>query len=151
MKCPVCEHNSDLQICTNCGHDISGSDTTTSLHLDEIADAVAAPIDLTELAPEQAVLVVVRGAAPGEIWSLDSDRIEVGRSQDAGLFLDDVTVSRHHAVLTRDDSVWTIEDKGSLNGSYVNRNLISTPTVLKSGDELQIGKYRFTFSQGSDK
>ena len=149
MKCPVCEHSSDQKICTNCGHDISGSDTTTSLHLDEIADAVAAPIDIAELAPEQAVLVVVRGAAPGEIWSLDSEHIEVGRSQDTGLFLDDVTVSRHHAVLSREESVWSIEDKGSLNGSYVNRNLISKPTVLKSGDELQIGKYRFTFQQGS--
>lgn len=151
MICPVCQHNSDLQICTNCGHDISGLDTTTSLHLDEIADAVAATIDLSELSDDQAVLVVIRGAAPGEIWTLDSDHIEVGRSQDAGLFLDDVTVSRHHAVLENTDSAWTIEDKGSLNGSYVNRTLITEVTKLKSGDELQIGKFRFTFQQGGSK
>ena len=151
MICPVCQQSSDLQFCNNCGHDISGADTTTSLPLEDISDSVATPVDLSDLNDHQAVLVVVRGAAPGEIWTLDSDHIEVGRSQDAGLFLDDVTVSRHHAVLEKSETTWSIEDKGSLNGSYVNRNLVSGPTELNSGDELQIGKFRFTFQQGGKK
>lgn len=151
MKCPVCEHETDLAICSNCGHDISGIDATTSLALDEIAEVGVAPANISDLVEGQAALVVLRGAPAGEIWSLDSSHIEVGRSPEAGLFLDDVTVSRHHALIEQVDSVWSIQDKGSLNGTYVNRELISEHTILKSGDELQIGKFRFTFQQGGSK
>ena len=149
MKCPVCEHNSDLPICSNCGHDVSGIDATTSLVLEDLVEDAATATDIGDLVAGQAALVVLRGATSGEIWSLDSSHIEIGRSPEAGLFLDDVTVSRHHALLQHIDSVWSIQDNGSLNGTYVNRNLISQNTTLTSGDELQIGKYRFTFQQGS--
>jgi pSer/pThr/pTyr-binding forkhead associated (FHA) protein len=55
-------------------------------------------------------------------------------------------VSRHHAVLRRNDGRFVIEDQGSLNGTFVNRRRIES-TELADGDELQIGKYRMTFLQ----
>ena len=68
-----------------------------------------------------------------------------GRSAEAEIFLDDVTVSRRHAVLRRTPEGWTLEDVGSLNGTYVNRELASSAVLLADGDEVQIGKYRFVF------
>ena len=60
------------------------------------------------------------------------------------MFLDDVTVSRNHAVLVRQDEGFVVEDQGSLNGTFVNRRRIDS-APLENGDELQIGKYRMTF------
>jgi pSer/pThr/pTyr-binding forkhead associated (FHA) protein len=48
-------------------------------------------------------------------------------------------------VLVRDADDFSIEDQGSLNGTYVNRRRIESPTRLQSGDEVQIGKYRMSF------
>jgi pSer/pThr/pTyr-binding forkhead associated (FHA) protein len=59
-------------------------------------------------------------------------------------FLDDVTVSRRHAELSRDGDTFTIRDLGSLNGTFVNRRRIESAT-LEDDDEVQIGKYRLTF------
>jgi pSer/pThr/pTyr-binding forkhead associated (FHA) protein len=97
--------------------------------------------------PGHAALVVLRGHQAGEIWTLDADHIDVGRADDCGLFLDDITVSRHHAFFIHENNVWFLEDRGSLNGSYVNRLLINGRTALKSGDEVQLGKFRFTFHE----
>ena len=55
-------------------------------------------------------------------------------------------MSRKHAVLTKDGERWEIEDQGSLNGTFVNRERVETAD-LASGDEIQIGKYRLTFLQ----
>ena len=67
-------------------------------------------------------------------------------SPDCDIFLDDVTVSRQHAVLERSEDRFTIEDQGSLNGTFVNRRRIERAD-LYDGDELQIGKDRLTFLQ----
>ena len=61
------------------------------------------------------------------------------------MFLDDITVSRDHALLVRRGSDWFIDDCGSLNGTYVNRERIDSRR-LADGDELQVGKYKLTFS-----
>ena len=65
----------------------------------------------------------------------------IGRSPEAEVFLDDVTVSRDHAVLVRRGGAWFLDDSGSLNGTYVNRERIDVATV-RTGDEVQIGKFR---------
>ena len=66
----------------------------------------------------------------------------------ADVFLDDVTVSRNHAVITRPDAGTALRDLGSLNGTYVNRRRIEDEELLEDGDELQIGKFRLTFLAG---
>ena len=68
----------------------------------------------------------------------------IGRSPDCDVFLDDVTVSRKHAEILRDGERFTINDLGSLNGTFVNRRRIETGE-LEDDDEVQIGKYRLTF------
>jgi pSer/pThr/pTyr-binding forkhead associated (FHA) protein len=68
----------------------------------------------------------------------------IGRSPECGIFLDDVTVSRRHAVFTQEGDHWKLEDQGSLNGTYVNRERVDS-AVLSDGDEIQIGKYRLTY------
>jgi hypothetical protein len=88
--------------------------------------------------------------SPEEIADLEHDpvvgldRTRIGRSPDCEVFLDDVTVSRNHAVLVRQDEGFVVEDQGSLNGTFVNRRRIDS-APLENGDELQIGKYRMTF------
>ncbi len=75
---------------------------------------------------------------------LTGPKITLGRSDDSNIVLDDVTVSRSHALIVKDNSSWTIKDSGSLNGIYVNFIRIED-AKLSAGDDVQIGKYRFTF------
>jgi pSer/pThr/pTyr-binding forkhead associated (FHA) protein len=104
------------------------------------------PIDIDEVLERGAAALVIRtgGGRAGESFPLSEDRISIGRSPDAGVFLDDVTVSRNHAVLLERGGRFSVEDQGSLNGTFVNRKRIES-AELENGDELQIGKYRLTF------
>ena len=69
----------------------------------------------------------------------------MGRGPECEIFLDDVTVSRRHAVLVQAATTAShIHDEGSLNGTYVNRRRVES-AKLEDGDEVQIGKYRLTF------
>ena len=92
-----------------------------------------------------ALVVRSGGGRAGEHFTPQSERTTIGRSPDCDIFLDDVTVSRKHAVLAEQDGAFLIEDEGSLNGTFVNRKRIESPTRLETGDEVQIGKYRLSF------
>ena len=72
------------------------------------------------------------------------ERLSVGRRPDSDIFLDDVTVSRDHALIVRRGNDYYLDDCGSLNGTYVNRKRIDSHR-LADGDELQIGKYKLAF------
>ena len=136
------------------------SDTTMSFGSLSPAELdLVAPAGLTsdELAavhalPEtSALLIMQRGPSVGARFLLDADRTVAGRSTDADIFLDDVTVSRKHAEFVRELDNFVVRDIGSLNGTYVNRTRIES-AILCPGDEVQIGKYRLTFhpSPGRD-
>jgi hypothetical protein len=88
------------------------------------------------------------GGLSGQLFPLAGARQTVGRSPSSDIFLDDVTVSRNHAVLTRGTDGILLEDLGSLNGTYVNRRRIEASERLEDGDELQIGKFRLAFIAG---
>lgn len=94
----------------------------------------------------QGPALVVRsgGGRAGESFHPDGEQTTIGRSPECEIFLDDVTVSRQHAVLRQRDEAFVIEDLGSLNGTFLNRRRIESATV-EDGDEVQIGKYRLTF------
>ena len=92
-----------------------------------------------------ALVVRSGGGRAGETFLLEGDETTIGRSPDCDIFLDDVTVSRRHAVVRRSGGALEIEDLGSLNGTFLNRKRIESPARSRDGDELQIGKYRLTF------
>ncbi|MBK8757343.1 MAG: FHA domain-containing protein [Actinomycetales bacterium] len=99
------------------------------------------------LRPGTALLVVMRGPNNGARFLLDDDSVTSGRHPDSDIFLDDVTVSRRHAVFLRTPAGYAVKDVGSLNGTYVNRQSVEQVT-LRGGDEVQIGKYRFVYYAG---
>ncbi len=144
IYCPECGFQSPeaATYCSRCGALLgreSVDETTMSLGPDEIeAASMADNID------GPALVVRSGGGRAGESFEAIGDRALIGRSPECDVFLDDVTVSRRHAELTRDGKVFTIRDLGSLNGTFVNRRRIES-SVLEDDDEVQIGKYRMTF------
>jgi len=95
-----------------------------------------------------ALLVVQRGPSAGSRFLLDTDEVTAGRHPESDIFLDDVTVSRRHAVFRRTSDGYLVADVGSLNGTYVNRDRIDE-VLLSGGDEVQIGKYRLVYFAGA--
>jgi pSer/pThr/pTyr-binding forkhead associated (FHA) protein len=75
---------------------------------------------------------------------LDTDLVTAGRHEDSDIFLDDISVSRRHANFTRTPDGTVVRDVGSLNGTYVNRDLVDE-SLLRNGDEVQIGKFRLVY------
>ena len=160
--CTECGHQNPhgARFCSNCGHRMPGErpgDSTSTLHLGGPDRA-----DLEEegrLTPEEqaavealpdgsALLVVQRGPSAGSRFLLDTDEVTAGRHPESDIFLDDVTVSRRHAVFRRTSDGYLVADVGSLNGTYVNRDRIDE-VLLSGGDEVQIGKYRLVYFAGA--
>ena len=79
------------------------------------------------LRPGTALLVVLRGPNTGARFLLDDQQVAAGRHPDSDIFLDDVTVSRKHAVFVAQGGGYVVRDAGSLNGTYVNRERIDEP------------------------
>jgi pSer/pThr/pTyr-binding forkhead associated (FHA) protein len=96
------------------------------------------------LRPGTALLVVLRGPNTGARFLLDDQEVAAGRHPDSDIFLDDVTVSRKHAVFVVQGNGYVVRDSGSLNGTYVNRERIEE-APLHTGDEVQIGKFRLVY------
>jgi pSer/pThr/pTyr-binding forkhead associated (FHA) protein len=150
MYCPECGfHQSGAhKYCERCGallHVEGGGapDTTGPFQIgDGEADALAAGAAGVE---GPALAVRSGGGMSGEIFRLVDGRVTIGRDPACDIFLDDVTVSRDHAVLVVDGGAVTLQDLGSLNGTYVNRRRIDTAERLVDGDELQIGKFRLAY------
>src|SRR5205809_1056865 len=91
-----------------------------------------------------ALVIRSGGGRAGESFTVDEERMSIGRTPDAAVFLDDVTVSRNHALLVRRDDGYYIDDLGSLNGTYVNRRRIESHR-LEDADEIQIGKSKLSY------
>ena len=148
VYCPECgfQNPETSNFCAKCGALLvveEPSDPTLTLFVGELVhEASGAPAHAHAGGP--ALVVRSGGGRTGESFSLVSERVSIGRSPDCDVFLDDVTVSRRHAVVVSGASGWQIEDQGSLNGTYVNRHRIDA-APLADGDELQIGKYRLIF------
>jgi pSer/pThr/pTyr-binding forkhead associated (FHA) protein len=85
-------------------------------------------------------LVIVDGALSGTVVPLGTAAILIGRAPDATVVLDDDFVSTHHARLTPNGKHWIVEDLGSTNGTWIDRTRVSSPTVLRPGSKLRIGR-----------
>ncbi len=99
------------------------------------------------LSAQSAVLIIQRGPSSGSRFLLDAESESVGRHPDSSIFLDDISVSRKHAIFSRQESGFSISDIGSLNGTYVNGDRVEK-VALHSGDEVRIGKYRLIYFTG---
>lgn len=166
LRCAHCgqETPDDSKFCPSCGSpvgigaSVAANDVGGLVELTGVLGVRSASDDdsgalptvneqsVTGLPTGGAVLLALRGPSEGTRIVLDpADGVaSVGRSPEAVLFLDDVTVSRRHAEFRPVDDTWVLADVGSLNGSYVNRRRIESQ-LLAGGDEVQIGKYRFAF------
>lgn len=108
----------------------------------------AVHVDRSAFGPHQGLFIVNHGPNAGARYALDSDVVSMGRDPASDIFLDDVTVSRRHAEVTRDGARYSIRDAGSLNGTYVNRELVDEGE-LDEGDEVQVGKFKLVFVHGT--
>ena len=149
VYCPECgfQNPESANYCSKCGallvKNESGTETTQQYTPEEGDDEAGAQLeDLGVKGP--ALIVRSGGGRSGETFHPEGERTTIGRSPDCEIFLDDVTVSRKHAVLVRRNGAFFVEDLGSLNGTFLNRRRIESGE-LGDGDELQIGKYRLTF------
>ena len=146
MRCPSCDHlnESNANFCSRCGSAMGSVEAEATATLMPIEAEAEDEAHLRELAPGQAALIVRRGPAAGTKFTLDGEVVTVGRHPQSDIFLNDITVSRRHAELHRSGERYTVQDLGSLNGTYVNRSRVDQ-SKLASGDELQIGKFRLLF------
>ncbi len=157
--CTECGHQNPegARFCAQCGHRLAGgerpAESTTTINFgspdrsemdpgSKLSDAEEAAIEA--LPAGSALLVVQRGPSAGSRFLLDTDEVAAGRHPDSEIFLDDVTVSRRHAIFRRTPEGYRVADVGSLNGTYVNRDRIDE-VLLSGGDEVQIGKYRLVY------
>jgi pSer/pThr/pTyr-binding forkhead associated (FHA) protein len=125
------------------GSAAGGGAVTATYRIDDAGELV--PIEIEHgTANGPALVIRAGGGRVGESFPVDHERMSIGRRPDAEVFLDDVTVSRDHALLIRRGEQWYLDDCGSLNGTYVNRSRIESQR-LDEGDEVQIGKYKLTF------
>jgi len=134
--------------CQRCGallarDEVSGEIVTATYRIDESGELV--PLEPDALTAHGPALVIrAGGGRVGESFALASERMSIGRRPDSAVILDDVTVSRDHALLIERAGQWYLDDCGSLNGTYVNRSRIESQR-LQEGDEVQIGKYKLTY------
>ncbi len=146
--------------------DQSGNELTNTLHLTSRQSAAATPGVLEEyisslasddqavvreiqsLQGDKAMILIYRGEGKGSRFLITSEGVTIGRSTGSSIFLDDVTVSRSHAVVEKRVVDFMLRDSGSLNGTYVNGEP-ATEVVLHSGDEIQIGKFHLLFVSGA--
>ena len=97
--------------------------------------------------PAHPTLTIVKGPQIGEVFELDAPLITLGRDPRNSVFLNDMTVSRHHARMDLGNiasGFATIEDLGSLNGTWVD-GAIATRASLRDGSTIQIGTFRMVF------
>src|SRR5919199_1289257 len=152
MYCTNCGHKNPegANFCSSCGSPLTDrqADTTVSFLPSDSETDFDEEIHISpeELEGGRGVLIVKRGPNAGSKFFMDEDRTQIGRHPDSDIFLDDITVSRRHAEIRRDGR-FSLHDVGSLNGTYVNRERVEDAD-LRSGDEIQIGKFKLVFLTG---
>lgn len=143
-SCPVCGEplEADVRACPSCGAPVS--ETTESFGAVDTPESVAALVGEDIEGP---VLVVRKGPEVGERFYIDRPSLSIGRDPSSDIFLNDITVSRAHAVLEMRGGEVTISDAGSLNGLYVNGATVER-AELRTGDEVQVGRFQMVFIGG---
>ena len=149
MNCRRCGEilNANANFCWSCGapqHDAT-SPETIAVPVVNVPDTLSPGLASGPQGAHNDELVIASGPDAGDRIELEKEITTVGRHEDSDLLLDDVSVSRHHAIFTRTVSGRvTLRDLNSLNGTYVNGARVEE-TTLHSADEVQIGKFKLVF------
>jgi pSer/pThr/pTyr-binding forkhead associated (FHA) protein len=98
-----------------------------------------------------AILTLVFGRDVLGMHEIDTEKVVVGRADDSDVTIDNLAVSRHHAIIEKVDGGYSITDLDSNNGTFVNGRRINTPSALSFGDEIGIGKHILVFDSHSKK
>jgi hypothetical protein len=144
-ECPACGAavEADQVECPTCGVNVRGA--TASFE-------PVAPEDQSSVVSNEhvdgPVLIVRKGPQPGERFFIDRPRLTIGRDPESDVFLNDMTVSRTHAVVEYASGVVSVKDSESLNGTYVNGTIVDS-AELAEGDVVQIGTFQMLFVAGS--
>ena len=85
-------------------------------------------------------LVVTEGSLAGTSVTLGTAPVVIGRSQDSTLVITDDYASSHHARIFQQDAQWFLEDLGSTNGTYLDRQRVTSPVPVRLGIPIRIGK-----------
>lgn len=150
VYCHECgyQNTEEGKYCSKCGallpEEEAGVETTIRYSPDA-EEREPEPESLADVVKEGISLVVRSGGGlAGETFAPTGEKTTIGRHPESDIFLDDITVSRNHALLIRKPDGCYIQDQGSLNGTYVNRVRVETQK-LTDGDQVQIGKYKLTY------
>lgn len=160
QTCSQCgsQNADEARFCSHCGHALESAAVPAETTATITFGATPAPSEVDErgslnesdaaaadaLPAGNALLIVQRGPGSGSRYLLDTDTVSAGRHPESDIFLDDITVSRRHVEFHREAGTFRVNDVGSLNGTYVNRDRIDE-ALLQNGDEVRIGKFRLVF------
>ncbi len=151
--CANCGHQNqtDANFCSSCGQMLPrqvDDPQTITFALDGAGGLDEVTVDRQEV-PTGGLLVATRGPNAGSEFAVEHVITTAGRHPDSDIFLDDITVSRRHVEIELTSSGYVVRDVGSLNGTYLNQQLIEGDRPLVNGDELQIGRFKLVFIAGS--
>jgi pSer/pThr/pTyr-binding forkhead associated (FHA) protein len=156
MFCTKCGHNNPVSgiFCARCGERLGKSQPSgeATVGLPAIEEENEEEVEFTTpaavLEKGSAMLVIKKGPDAGMSFTISRPVISIGRHPESDIFLDDITVSRRHAEIHRENGNFRLVDTGSLNGTYLNHERIESADLIDS-DEIQIGKFRLLFLSGS--
>lgn len=141
--CPVCSHpvSPSDTACPTCGFKLLG---TTQAFRPVAFETTGTPA--TGTAPTRATLNVVRGPQVGITFELGQEPLTVGRSPQCSIFLNDMTVSRMHALIEPEAGCYVIRDENSFNGVWVNNESVEA-RALRPSDMIQIGTFCMRYEE----
>ncbi|MDO5426928.1 MAG: FHA domain-containing protein [Coriobacteriia bacterium] len=145
-KCPIClqEFEDGIEECPACGFKFSGNTEKFKPIKADNNEEGKNTQGIDKKSSKTPALRVISGPQGELVLPLTKDNMTIGRSPNSDIFLNDRTVSREHAVISKNGDVYQIADKNSYNGLWINNNNVSVSNV-KDGDLIQIGVFFLRF------
>ena len=98
----------------------------------------SAPFPRRDVGPRR--LVVTAGPLRGTTLPLTISAVLIGRAPSCTLVLDDDYSSQRHARIYPQDGEWYVEDLGSTNGTFVGRDRVTDPVLVRVGSQVRVGQ-----------